>query len=41
MFKNEDDFKKATGMTTVEFTRFIRKKTAKDIGKELRSRKFR
>jgi len=39
MFKNEKDFKKVTGMDAVEFTRFIRKKTADKIDKELHERK--
>lgn len=39
MFKNEKDFKKATGMDAIEFTRFIRERTAKKIDKELHKRK--
>jgi hypothetical protein len=38
MFKNEEDFKKKVGMTPLEFTRFIREKTAKDIDRELKRR---
>ncbi len=30
MFKDEEDFKKKIGMTPLEFTRFIREKTAND-----------
>jgi len=39
MFKDEEDFKKKIGMTPLEFTRFIREKTAKEIDKELARRK--
>ena len=39
MFKNEEEFKKVTGMTTLEFTRFVREKAAKDIDRELGKRK--
>lgn len=39
MFRNEEEFKKATGMTTIEFTRFIRERTAKRIDAELNRRK--
>jgi hypothetical protein len=39
-FRNEEDFKKATGMTTSEFARFIREKAAKDIDRELRKKKL-
>ena len=35
-FKDEEDFKKKIGMTPLEFTRFIRLKTAKKIDAELR-----
>ncbi|MBI4162165.1 MAG: hypothetical protein HY513_00650 [Candidatus Aenigmarchaeota archaeon] len=38
-FKNEEDFKKKMGMTPLEFARFIRTKTAKEIDAELRRRK--
>ncbi|MCX6818416.1 MAG: hypothetical protein NT129_00250 [Candidatus Aenigmarchaeota archaeon] len=40
MFRNEEDFKKAVGMTTLEFTRFIREKAAKDIDKALSRKKL-
>jgi hypothetical protein len=40
MFKNENDFKKATGMDTIEFTRFIRQRTAKKIDADLRRKKL-
>ncbi len=36
MFKNEEDFKKKIGMTPLEFSRFIREKTAKNIDAELK-----
>ncbi len=39
MFKNEEEFKKITGMSTLEFTRFIREKAVKNIDNELRKRK--
>lgn len=39
MFKDEEDFKKKIGMTPLEFTRFIREKTDKEIAKELKRRK--
>ena len=39
MFRDEEDFKKKTGMTTLEFTRFVREKTAKEISRELNRRK--
>ncbi len=42
MFKNEEDFKKKVGMTPVEFARFIRTSTKKEVDREikkLRSRK--
>ncbi|HLD49018.1 MAG TPA: hypothetical protein VJB11_01505 [archaeon] len=41
MFKDEEDFKKKIGMSTLEFSRFIREKVAKDIDKELAARKKR
>jgi len=39
MIKDEKDFKKKIGMTPLEFTRFIRERTAKKIDKELARRK--
>ena len=36
MFKDEEDFKKKVGMTPVEFARFIRTSTKKDIDKEIK-----
>lgn len=41
MFKDEEDFKKKVGMTPLEFTRFIRQRTAKEISRELKRRKKR
>ena len=35
-FRNEEDFKKKIGMTPVEFARFIRTSTKKDIDKEIK-----
>ncbi len=39
--KYEEDFKKKVGMTPLEFTRFIRIKTAKKIDAELKRRQKR
>ncbi len=39
MFRDEDDFRKKVGMSPLEFTRFIREKTAKEISRELNRRK--
>lgn len=38
-FKNEEDFKKKIGMTPVEFARFIRTSTKKDIDREIKKLK--
>ena len=41
MFKDEEDFKKKMGMTPLEFTRFIRERTAKKIDTELKRKRTR
>lgn len=40
-FRNEEEFRKATGMTPLEFTRFIRQKTAKEVDAEIKKLKRR
>ena len=40
-FRNEEDFRKATGMTPIEFTRFIREKTVKEVNAEIKRLKRR
>lgn len=40
-FKDEEEFKKATGMTPVEFARFIREKSIKDVEAEIKRLKRR
>ena len=35
-FRNDEDFKKKIGMTPVEFARFIRTNTKKDIDREIK-----
>ena len=36
MFKNEEDFRKKVGMTPVEFARFIRTRTKKEVDMEIK-----
>ncbi len=40
-FKDEEEFRKATGMTPIEFTRFIRQKAAKEVDAEIKKLKRR
>ena len=35
-FKDEEDFKKKMGMTPLEFSRFIRTSTKKEVDKEIK-----